>query len=53
VDWNDVSRGMAEEAAGEPLRTIDEAGLRHFWRLWDDAVSGEASRRDHPFAASS
>ncbi|HTW98920.1 MAG TPA: aromatic ring-hydroxylating dioxygenase subunit alpha [Acidimicrobiales bacterium] len=40
VDWNDVSRGMAEEAAGAPLRTIDEAGLRHFWRTWDEAVSG-------------
>jgi p-cumate 2,3-dioxygenase subunit alpha len=39
VDWNDVSRGMADEAAGAPLRTIDEAGIRHFWRQWDEAVS--------------
>lgn len=44
VDWNDVSRGMDEEANGGPFRTTDEAGLRHFWRKWDEAVcssSGE------------
>jgi hypothetical protein len=40
VDWNDVSRGMADEAAGAPLRTIDEAGIRHFWRTWDESISG-------------
>jgi p-cumate 2,3-dioxygenase subunit alpha len=39
VDWNDVSRGMADEAAGAPLRTIDEAGIRHFWRGWDTAIT--------------
>jgi phenylpropionate dioxygenase-like ring-hydroxylating dioxygenase large terminal subunit len=44
VDWNDVSRGMAEEANGGPLRTIDEAGIRHFWRQWDEAVSGSDLR---------
>lgn len=34
VDWNDVSRGMASEAAGEPLRSIDEGRVRAFWRHW-------------------
>lgn len=40
VDWNDVSRGMDEERDGGPLRATDEAGIRHFWRQWDDAVCG-------------
>jgi len=44
VDWNDVSRGMADEAAGAHLRTIDEAGIRHFWRQWDDALSSAQSQ---------
>jgi phenylpropionate dioxygenase-like ring-hydroxylating dioxygenase large terminal subunit len=51
VDWNDVSRGMAEEAQGQPLRTIDEAGIRHFWRQWDDAVSGPDPAPGRPLAA--
>ncbi|MGH9090896.1 MAG: aromatic ring-hydroxylating oxygenase subunit alpha [Acidimicrobiales bacterium] len=42
VDWNDVSRGMDEELHGGPLRANDEAGVRHFWRLWDDAVRSGA-----------
>jgi p-cumate 2,3-dioxygenase subunit alpha len=34
VDWNDVSRGMASDAAGQPLRSIDEGRVRAFWRNW-------------------
>jgi p-cumate 2,3-dioxygenase subunit alpha len=34
VDWNDVSRGMASDAAGEPIRSIDEGRVRAFWRNW-------------------
>ncbi|MGA8296241.1 MAG: aromatic ring-hydroxylating dioxygenase subunit alpha [Acidimicrobiales bacterium] len=45
IDWNDVSRGMDDEAAGRPLRTIDEAGIRHFWRHWDEAISGSETSR--------
>lgn len=44
VDWNDVSRGMDEERNGGVLRANDEAGVRHFWRHWDDAVSGAGDR---------
>lgn len=45
VDWNDVSRGMAEELRGDPvLSANDEAGIRHFWRTWDDAVSAQFER---------
>jgi p-cumate 2,3-dioxygenase subunit alpha len=51
VDWNDVSRGMAEEAQGGPLRTIDEAGIRHFWRQWDEAVSGPQPAPARPLTA--
>lgn len=38
VDWNDVSRGMDAELRGGPLSANDEAGIRHFWRHWDEAV---------------
>lgn len=41
VDWNDVSRGMDDELEGRGLRANDEAGVRHFWRNWDDAVNGD------------
>jgi phenylpropionate dioxygenase-like ring-hydroxylating dioxygenase large terminal subunit len=34
VDWNDVSRGMASDAAGDPLRLVDEGRVRAFWRRW-------------------
>ncbi len=34
VDWNDVSRGMATDAAGDDVRTIDEGRVRAFWRHW-------------------
>lgn len=47
VDWNDISRGMVADVAGEKAgRSIDEGGIRHFWRKWDDAISGgeEAGR---------
>lgn len=46
VDWNDISRGMATERPGEPGRSIDEGGIRHFWRRWDDLVAdGGGGRR--------
>ncbi|MGH9088260.1 MAG: aromatic ring-hydroxylating oxygenase subunit alpha [Acidimicrobiales bacterium] len=34
VDWNDVSRGMATDADGGDVRTIDEGRVRAFWRHW-------------------
>jgi len=40
VDWNDVSRGIALEAEGGPVRTIDEGRVRHFWRRWNGLVTG-------------
>ena len=40
VDWSDISRGMAREAEGQPARNVDEAGIRGFWRHWDDVVNG-------------
>lgn len=39
VDWNDVSRGMAEEKRGDPGGTLDEIVIRAFWRQWNDAVT--------------
>jgi len=42
VDWSDISRGMAREAEGQPARNVDEAGIRGFWRHWDDRISGSA-----------
>ena len=38
IDWSDVSRGMERESRGEPARNVDEAGIRGFWRHWDDLV---------------
>ncbi|MBM4420766.1 MAG: Rieske 2Fe-2S domain-containing protein [Chloroflexi bacterium] len=38
VDWSDISRGMERESKGEPARSIDEAGLRSFWRHWNSIV---------------
>lgn len=38
VDWSDISRGMERESQGEPARSVDEAGIRGFWRHWDDVV---------------
>ena len=40
VDWSDISRGMERESRGEPARNVDEAGIRGFWRHWDDLVTG-------------
>jgi phenylpropionate dioxygenase-like ring-hydroxylating dioxygenase large terminal subunit len=40
VDWSDISRGMAREAEGQPARNVDEAGIRGFWRHWDDEIAG-------------
>jgi p-cumate 2,3-dioxygenase alpha subunit len=37
-DWSDMSRGMTDEAAGRPGRSIDEGAMRSFWRHWDHAV---------------
>ncbi len=39
VDWNDVSRGMAEEKRGDPAGTLDEIVIREFWRKWNDSVT--------------
>ena len=39
VDWNDVSRGMAADAAGETMRTIDEGRVRALWRHWNSLVA--------------
>lgn len=38
VDWNDVSRGMAEEKAGERAGTTDEIVIRAFWRRWAERL---------------
>lgn len=43
VDWSDISRGMEREARGEPARNVDEAGIRGFWRYWDDMVERDGS----------
>lgn len=43
VDWSDISRGMERESRGEPARNVDEAGIRGFWRHWDDLV-GDGAR---------
>lgn len=40
VDWNDVSRGMATDVAGEDVRTIDEGRVRAFWRHWASLMEG-------------
>lgn len=40
VDWSDISRGMLPELRGEVGRSIDEGGIRHFWRRWDDLIEG-------------
>jgi p-cumate 2,3-dioxygenase alpha subunit len=47
VDWNDVSRGIEAELNGEPIRTVDEGRVRHFWRNWDErlALDGDVSSR--------
>lgn len=42
VDWNDVSRGMAEEKLGERAGTTDEVVIRAFWRKWNSAVGDES-----------
>lgn len=43
IDWNDVSRGIEAELTGGPSRTVDEARVRHFWRNWDERISGGAA----------
>ena len=42
IDWNDVSRGIEAELNGGPSRSIDERGVRNFWRHWDEQVGDEA-----------
>jgi p-cumate 2,3-dioxygenase alpha subunit len=44
IDWNDVSRGMEAESQGGPSRSIDERGVRNFWRHWDDQVGDDPDR---------
>lgn len=39
-DWNDISRGMVNDDVSPLGRSIDEGGIRHFWRHWDAALSG-------------
>jgi benzoate/toluate 1,2-dioxygenase alpha subunit len=43
-DWSDMSRGMADEAAGRQGRSIDEGAMRSFWRHWA-RVLGEVPAR--------
>jgi p-cumate 2,3-dioxygenase alpha subunit len=43
-DWNDVSRGMADDDAGPIGRSTDEGGIRHFWRRWDELVAAGEER---------
>ncbi|WP_116996001.1 aromatic ring-hydroxylating oxygenase subunit alpha [Desertimonas flava] len=42
-DWNDISRGMVDDDKPGPGRSIDEGGIRHFWRKWNDAISERES----------
>ena len=53
VDWNDISRGLADEISGLPhddelggtvSRSIDESAIRSFWRQWDAAVGSAVPR---------
>ena len=39
VDWNDISRGMSDELAGERCRSVDEACIRGFWRQWNSLMA--------------
>ena len=39
VDWNDISRGMADELAGQQCRSVDEASIRGFWRHWNSQMT--------------
>lgn len=43
-DWNDVSRGYAEELAGEVPHTYHETSIRSFWRFWNEQVQGGVPR---------
>ncbi|WP_181780809.1 aromatic ring-hydroxylating oxygenase subunit alpha [Pseudonocardia pini] len=38
LDWSDMSRGMADEKAARPGRSIDEGAMRSFWRHWSRVV---------------
>ncbi|TQS43422.1 aromatic ring-hydroxylating oxygenase subunit alpha [Cryptosporangium phraense] len=38
TDWSDMSRGMADELAGKPGRSVDEGAMRSFWRHWAHSV---------------
>ena len=53
VDWNDISRGLADELTGLPRddvlggtvsRSIDESAIRSFWRRWNDTVGSAVPR---------
>jgi p-cumate 2,3-dioxygenase alpha subunit len=37
-EWNDLSRGMDAEVAGQPASKMDEFQLRTFWRRWAEVV---------------
>lgn len=45
VDWNDLSRGLEKEYAGQATDIFDEGNLRAFWRYWDTKVNVEPSGR--------
>ena len=42
-DWNDISRGMADEMAGATCRSVDEASIRGFWRHWNHLMTTGAA----------
>lgn len=44
IDWNDISRGMEAELAGERGRSVDESSIRGFWRQWNRLMSTEVDR---------
>lgn len=41
VDWNDISRGLSDELAGRPCRSVDEASIRGFWRHWNSQMTAD------------
>jgi phenylpropionate dioxygenase-like ring-hydroxylating dioxygenase large terminal subunit len=45
VDWNDLSRGLEKEYAGNHTDIFDEGNLRAFWRNWDTLVNTGADGR--------
>lgn len=46
VDWNDISRGLEDEYAGRPGRSIDESSIRGFWREWNGYLVDDVGERE-------